>query len=128
VVYLDTSALVKLVLPEPETDKLLELIFGHTPVSSIVARVELRRAVQRVGAHPHLTTRADAVLAELDVVPLSLDIAERGGRLPGPQLRALDAIHLASALTLEQIGGFVAYDRRLAKAAAEQGLNVLAPQ
>jgi uncharacterized protein len=61
-------------------------------------------------------------------VELSAGIADAAAKLEPPSLRTLDAVHLASALSLgDDLGAFVAYDRRLAEAAEAAGIEVLAP-
>ncbi len=127
--YLDTSALVKLVVREPETDDLMEALARWPDrVSSVVARVELHRALWRAGASKRLHERADAVLAALVLVRLDEQVLSRASSLKDPALRALDAIHLATALSLwDDPGAFITYDGRLAQAARRQRLTVLHP-
>lgn len=126
--YLDTSALVKLVVEEPESGALIEWlngIDGHL-VSSDLARTELMRAVRR--CDPALASRAREVLESVALFRISTEIAEAAGRLDPTQLRSLDAIHLASALQLgDDLASFLTYDSRLAQAAAHQGIVVSAP-
>jgi predicted nucleic acid-binding protein len=130
VVYLDASALVKLVLPEPESPALLDLIEGaELLVSSAVAGVEVPRAARRVGdGHEVVVDRAEEVIDGVELLWLDADIVSTASGLLPPNLRSLDAIHLASALSLRpHLGGFVAYDRRLLEAARAQRLPVLTP-
>jgi uncharacterized protein len=127
--YLDSSALVKLVLPEAETPALLaSLVDWPNRVSSEIALVEVRRAARRASAAEAVRRRAEEVLAGLHLLRLDLAILDQAARLEPESLRSLDAIHLASALALgADLGGFVAYDRPLAAAAKGAGLTVLAP-
>ncbi len=123
--YLDASALVKLVIEERESRALLGAVEGSERTSSAVAGVEVRLAARRSGI-----ARAEEIAEEVldTVAPIRLtdDLARRAGRLDS--LRALDAIHLASALSIESsVEGFVAYDRRLRRAAADAGLAVVTP-
>lgn len=124
--YLDSSALVKLVLVEPESAALtdeLELWAQH--VSSIIAEVEVHRAALRSKQSPE---RADALLQRLWLVALDDPRRESAQRIGSPFLRALDAIHLASALSLgDDLGAFCCYDRRLRAEAEAAGLTVLSP-
>ncbi len=95
-------------------------------VSSEVAEVEVLRAVRR-GA-PSLLALAGDVIATLTLLPLDKEIKVRAAEVAPRALRALDAIHLASALSLgESVGALVAYDRRLLEAARDHGLTALAP-
>ena len=122
--YLDASALVKLVRAKLESDALLRELDGwHEQLTSVVAEVEVRRLAWRA----RVLERADAVLAELSLVELDEPVRRLAGRV-GPSLRSLDAIHLASALSLgNDLGGFCCYDRRLNAEAAAAGLPIVAP-
>jgi predicted nucleic acid-binding protein len=136
--YVDTSALVKLVIAEPESAALRRALrsWPHR-VSSEMAVVELLRVARRAGVGPSqasvsarlaLERRARAVLAGLALAPLSRSLLLRAAQLDPPGLRSLDAIHLASALDLvSNIAVFFAYDLRLQQAAEQAGLVVQAP-
>ena len=72
--------------------------------------------------------QAHALLNAVHLLPLTSGLLDRAARLPDPGLRALDAIHLASALSIrEDVTAFVGYDRRLADTAAAEGFEVVAP-
>jgi predicted nucleic acid-binding protein len=123
-VYLDSSALVKLVAPEPETDALRGFLGEprRTVLISELTVTEVTRAARRVGLD------ATPALDECDVVLLRSDVLVATGALDPPTLRTLDAIQLATALSLgDAIETLVAYDERLAAAAAAHGLRVAAP-
>ena len=126
--YLDTSALVKLVVREAETQALFDWMRSdeRVLVSSDLARTELMRAVRRVA--PGLAPRARTVLDSISLLALHTTAFEEAGRIGPPTLRSLDALHLAAALSLgDDLTAFVAYDERLAEAARELGLPVVAP-
>ena len=125
-IYLDTSALVKLVRAEAETDELVAWLGDRTDlVTSSLTRVELMRAVREDGEAEK--RQAAAILVELDQVPMTFDLLDAAGALPQP-VRSLDAIHLASAMRLRDVlDTFVAYDKRLLAAADEVGLLTVAP-
>lgn len=127
--YLDSSALVKLVLPEAESEALLESLSAWpVRVTSEMARVEVMRATRRATTHPAAEQRAEEVMAGLYLLKIDSDVLEGAARLEPRTLRSLDAIHLASALSLEaDLGAIVVYDSNLATAAASCGLRVLAP-
>lgn len=130
VIYLDASALVKLVLPETESSALLNLIEGaELLVSSVVAAVEVLRAARRVGDEQgRVVGRSEEVIDGVELLWLDSGIVSTASQLLPPTLRALDAIHLASALSIgDDLTGFVVYDRRLRDAAVRRGLPVLAP-
>jgi predicted nucleic acid-binding protein len=130
VIYLDPSALVKLVLPEPESSALLGAIAGaELLVSSIVAAVEVPRAARRLAdGHGVVVERAEDVIDGVELLWLDAGIVSAASRLSPVHLRSLDAIHLASALSLGgSLTSFAAYDRRLLEAAREHALPVLTP-
>ena len=128
-IYLDTSALMKLVRAEDSSEALRGFVDrrGDEPtVSSIVLTVETRRAVRREALD--LLPRADVLLTRVGQVGLGHAIVESASRLPEPTLRSLDAIHLATALLLgDEVSAFVAYDKRLLAAAEAHGLPAVAP-
>ena len=128
-VYLDSSAIVKLVVPEPETDALRSSL-GRWPdrLSSALARVEVHRALRRAGASRAVRARADAVLSGLVLIRIDDRVLSHACSFKEPMLRALDAIHLASALSLgDDPEAFMTYDARLARAAANLRLHVQHP-
>jgi uncharacterized protein len=127
VVYLDASALVKLVVEEAETAALVTYLADRPDrVTSILARVEVARALGRVGVDQQ--ARLEAVIEALTVVGLGDDIAARAGQVGPPALRTLDAIHLATALELgADLAALVTYDGRLADSARALGIPVAAP-
>lgn len=87
--------------------------------------MELGRVAQREGI---AARQVQAVLRPFALIELSAAIARRAAELPGPTLRALDAIHLATALALgEDLGAFVVYDRKLHAEAERLGLPVTSP-
>ena len=127
IVYADTSALMKLVRPEEHTTSLRDWLAEREPtlVTSTIGAVELRRAAARVG--PLSVPDADAVLARtrlIDARPATLDLA---ARLAPPELRTLDAIHLASAVMVADLDTALCYDRRLSAAFERIGVSVVAP-
>ena len=98
--YLDTSALVKLVVSEPQTLALRAWLNAsdRRPVSCDLARTELIRAVRRVA--PDRAVRARAVLDAVTLIEVTTTMFEEAGRLDPTLLRSLDAVHLAAALAL----------------------------
>ncbi len=128
--YLDSSALVKLVLPEAESGALLESLSAWpVRITSELARIEVVRAARRATPDPAAEQRAEEVLASLNLLKIDGELLSEAARLEPRTLRSLDAIHLASALSLgADLGPIVTYDTNMAKAAAGYGLEVLAPQ
>ena len=128
-VYLDASALVKLVAEEPESSALRSfLALRAHRVSSALTRVELARTILRSTLGTAGRRRADDVLEGVALIRLSDDILAAAGGMEPPRLRTLDALHLATALSVRsELAELVTYDRRLAEAAAAAGLDVAAP-
>jgi predicted nucleic acid-binding protein len=126
--YLDTSALVKLVVAEPETGALRAWLgeADRVPVACDLARTELLRAVRRVA--PDRAPQARTVLDSITLTEVTTSLFEGAGRLGPAALRGLDAIHLAAALDLgDDLDALVTYDDRLADAAQLNGIPVTAP-
>jgi predicted nucleic acid-binding protein len=127
VVYLDSSALVKLVVREPESKALIHHLRSRpTRVSCGLARVEVLRAVRPHG--PASVTRAQRLLERVGLLRLDDDLLDSAGAMEGPTLRSLDAIHLAAAAALgDALIEFITYDVRMSQAATQLGLAVAAP-
>lgn len=127
-VYLDSSALVKLVVTEPETAALRRYLRAHPErVSSALARVEVCRALHRAGATEATLRRADQALGRIALVAMDDPLLRAAAALSPSGLRSLDAVHLATALSLDGLDAVVTYDRRLDAAAAQTGLVVASP-
>jgi uncharacterized protein len=128
-IYLDSSALVKLALTEPESAALAQWLADRADqplVSSVLHRAEVPRAVWRAehGALP----RSYRVIKRIAKVALSAEVLDTSATLPPQALSPGQAIHLASALVLKRdLTAFVAYDEPLLAAAAAAGLPVAAP-
>ena len=126
--YVDTSALIKLVVEEDETTALMGWLGAEerTAVSCDLARTELVRATRR--AAPDQMGRARQVLDGLILTEVTTAVFEAAGRLDPKIVRSLDAIHLAAALDLgDDLDGIITYDTRLADAARAHGIPVIAP-
>ena len=127
VVYLDVSALVKLVVEEPESRALtLRLQQHQTHASASLAATELFRAVRR--ADPGALPRARALLGTLVTIQLTPTLLETAGLLEPTTLRSLDAIHLVAARSLgSDLDALFTYDERMIGAATSLGVPTLAP-
>jgi predicted nucleic acid-binding protein len=129
VIYLDSSALVKLALTEPESAALSRWLAeraGQPLVSSALHRAEVPRAVWR--AEPGALPRSYRLIRRIAQVTLSADVLDNSATLPPQALCPAHAIHLASALALKRdLTAFVAYDEALLAAARDAGLPVAAP-
>lgn len=128
--YLDSSALVKLVVPEAETSALRTFLRNWPRrVTSAIAAAEVIRAARRHSDEPAISRRAEQVLAQVGQIAVSDEVLLAASRCEPAALRTLDAIHLASALALgRDLGAFVTYDDALAEAARSARLDVLAPR
>ena len=127
VLYLDSSALVKLVVAEDESGALLEYLRDRPArTSSALARVEVVRAVRPHGARA--IGRARQMLSRISLLRLDDSLLDAAAVLEGDTLRSLDAIHLAAAQTIGgDLAEIVTYDHRMADAATNAGLAVAAP-
>ncbi len=127
--YIDASALVKLFKTERETDA-FRAALGDWPVqvASELIRVEAVCTARRLGDEEVLG-RANEAIERINLIPISPEIIELATGAHTPPLRAMDAIHLATALTMrEDLGAFFAYDSDLSAAARSHKLNSLAPE
>jgi len=128
VLYLDASAIVKLVVREVETDALRAFVDESQLVTSEIALTEVPRAAHLRTGSVEVFERADTVLRRFDLVALDEELHRAAASRPPSELRTLDAIHLVSAIRVgQQLGAIVVYDRRLADAAREAGILVEAP-
>jgi predicted nucleic acid-binding protein len=127
VTYLDSSALVKLVVREPESATLLRYLRRRRPlVSSALARTEVGRAVLPWGAAAALRCRE--VLDRVELVRINDRVLALAGAILPFDVRSLDAIHLATAALLgPELRQLVTYDVRVAAAARTQGITVVSP-
>jgi uncharacterized protein len=128
-IYLDSSALVKLALTEPESAALADWLAERADqalVSSALHRTEVLRAIWR--AEPGALPRGQRIIRRVGRVALSYDILDNAATLPPAKLGTAGAIHLASALAIRRdLVSFVAYDEDLLAAAREAGLPVDSP-
>ena len=131
--YIDASALVKLVRDEPESAALRNFVADADLVSCELVLTELPRAIRRAAARDPrlpldtLTARAGEVLDGLALLALDRGLLLTAGALAEPALRALDAIHVTAAVDLSPLDAFVSYDRRQSAAARLAGLRTIAP-
>jgi predicted nucleic acid-binding protein len=126
--YLDTSAFIKLVRSEPESSALRDELRGAETelISSVLLSVEGRRAARRYGKLA--AVRASAALTTVTLLALDDPIIELAGELEPAELRSLDALHLATILSLgEDIQRVYCYDSRLAGAARSLGIEIAEP-
>ena len=128
-IYLDSSALVKLALTEPESGALADWLADRADqplVSSALHRAEVPRAVWR--AEPGALPRSYRLIRRIARVALTADVLDNSATLPPQVLPMAHAIHLASALAMRgELTAFVSYDEDLLAAAADAGLPVASP-
>jgi len=125
--YIDSSAIVKLIIEEQETAALRRHLRGpRALVSSALARTEVRRAVLQLGTSA--VRRADDVLKRIELVRLNNAVMNAAGLMKPDEIRSLDAIHLATAALFEAtLNDLVTYDARMATAARAHGWAVTSP-
>jgi predicted nucleic acid-binding protein len=126
--YLDSSAIVKLAVREPESLALRRYLRRRQPlVSSALARTEVLRALLPAG--DEAVTRGRTVLQRIDLVRVNDRILNAAGVLRPPPLRSLDAIHLATAQELgDELSALVTYDDRMVDAAKHLGYRIIQPR
>ena len=130
-IYLDTSALVKLIRIETESEALADWLDERTEtrwITSALAEVELPRAIRAVA--PKGLSAIPSVLARLDRFEIDQVIRATAAAYPDPALRSLDAIHLATAqiaASTAPLTAMVAYDSRLSDAARALGITIVTP-
>lgn len=128
-IYLDSAAVVKLVHAEPESQALRDWLRQRADtgwISSVLVEVESFRALARHA--PEAASRLHPVLDLIDLVDLEPRIRILAQTISPATVRSLDAIHLATALSIRgQLTSFVTYDKRLADAATSTGLIVDMP-
>jgi predicted nucleic acid-binding protein len=128
VVYLDSSALVKLVIAEAESAALQRYLADESEhASCALARVEVPRAVRGHGTAA--LTRARRLLRRLTLVQIDDELLDAAAMMDPRVLRSLDAVHLAAAqLFGDELTALVTYDRRVAAAASLVDLKIAAPR
>ncbi len=129
--YLDSSAIVKLVQREAESNALRRYLRRHGDdrrVMSALARVEVVRAIS--GGGPAAIAHARRQFARVDELAIDRDLLDTAATIaPGMLLRSLDAIHLASAQALApDLRAVVTYDQRMAAAGHTLGMTIEAPK
>ena len=126
--YLDASALAKLVVSERESPHLRQWLRKRSSaplVTNSVGVVELRRMAARISQES--LSNAVLLLARIDVLGLTPDALRLAADIPPPAVHTVDALHIASAALLTDLLCVVTYDQRMAAAAAAYGLPVAAP-
>lgn len=126
--YLDSSALLKLVINEKESRALVRFLKSERTerVSCSLVRTEVLRATRRHGAVA--LERARSLLQTLQLVQLGDTLLDAAGILGPMEMRSLDAVHLAAAaLIAPELTALVTYDKRMAEGAALLGFPVVSP-
>jgi len=128
--YVDSSALLKLVIEERESAALQRFLRDRPGrVVSAIARVEASRALLRAGADREAHARLQDVFRTIAVLRIDDDVLSRAERIAPPTLRSLDAVHVATAMGLgSDLEAVVTYDKRFAAAVAAAALRVESPR
>ena len=131
-IYLDSSALVKMIRVESESVALIGWLNGQGAeplTASTLVEIEVPRALRR--SQPGVLAGVSPVLARLHRVEMNAAVRAAAAAYVDPMLRSMDAIHLATAENLiaagQTVSAFVTYDVRLAAAASGLRLTVHAP-
>jgi predicted nucleic acid-binding protein len=126
--YVDSSAIVKLAVAEPESKALRRYLSRRRQlVTGALARTEVARALMPIGTEA--VSRGEEVLRRIELVRLNDRVLREAGRIEPAEVRSLDAIHLASARQLgSSVKQIVTYDERMADAATASGWSVAAPR
>ncbi|MBJ7608089.1 MAG: type II toxin-antitoxin system VapC family toxin [Candidatus Dormibacteraeota bacterium] len=128
-IYLESSAVVKLARRETHTEDLITwLAERHDAplVSSALVEIEVPRALRRV--EPDALVSVPTILAGMYRVEINRPVRQAAGAFDQPNLRTLDAIHLATAEIIgSELAAFVSYDRRLLEVAHARGLRTASP-
>ncbi|MGA3183180.1 MAG: type II toxin-antitoxin system VapC family toxin [Candidatus Dormibacteria bacterium] len=128
-VYLDSSAFVRLFVPDPGALALQRFLAPRPRrVSALLLRTEALRAATRAGLSPPRMALVHALLDGITLIPADVALADEAGVLRPPELPSLDSLHLATARSLgARLSAFVTYDEHLAEAARWYGLPVTSP-
>jgi hypothetical protein len=127
-VYVDSSALVKLVIEEPESRRLERHLHPEDVLAtSRIALVEVPRATRIANPSPEVANETARLLASVMLIDVSDGLLRTAAHLASIAVRTLDAIHLASAIVVGA-DELVTYDERLATAASERGVVVSNPR
>ncbi len=126
--YVDSSAIVKLAVAEPESEALRRYLSRREPpVSSALARTEVTRALLPSG--PQAVARGQQVLRRIQLLRINDRVLNEAGQMQPSGLRSLDAIHLTSVLQFgSAVRLIVTYDERMANAAQASGWSVASPR
>jgi predicted nucleic acid-binding protein len=124
--YIDTSAAVKLLVTEAESDALIAALSdgGHQMVSSDLLETELGRVAIRIGVPG---SGVAAVVARFDLATPDRSTYRQAALLPYPGLRSLDALHIAAAIGLNA-DAVITYDHRMIEACDWLGVRVISPR
>lgn len=125
--YLDASAIVKLIVAEPESAALRTYLRRRKPwLSSALSRAEVIRAVLTAG--PDAVKRGEAILSRIELIRVNDRVLDAAGRMLPIELRSLEAVHLATAQLMgEDLARLITYDVRMAEAARRFGWTVASP-
>lgn len=128
-IYLDSCALVKVAIAEPESEALRAWLAerGDVPrISSSLSRTEVSRAVMK--SRPSGLVHVRRVVGAIRRISVTAEILDVATMIQPATLGSLDAIHLATALSIhDRLTAFVTYDERLTNAAEAAGLPVASP-
>ena len=126
--YIDSSALVKMIVTEQHSPDLVAWVQSMNPafVASDLLKIEALRSARRID--PSVVKATRDALRSVHFIALSSDVCELAADLEPAVLRSLDAAHVATALSIgDDLDAVITYDQRFAEACANLGLDVVAP-
>ncbi len=124
--YIDTSALAKLVIVEPESDALRAWMTAQESFATgNLTRAELMISTRRNS--PSNVHKVQPILESLEVIAVTDEMYLEAGISHAPEVRALDAVHVTVAFSVTDLEGVVTYDHRMAGAAEAKGIPAIAP-
>lgn len=132
-VYLDSSALIKRVIEEPESEQLRTALRDHVDgqavlLSSRLASIEVSRAIRMrfdLG-YAAASDFVDDAMSGIAEYPIGAEVLNLSQRLNPNRLRSLDAIHVGAAMLLDA-DLLITYDDQMADAGHQNGLRCAAP-
>lgn len=127
-VYADASALVKLVIEEPESVALSAYLSAEAPAiaTSRLALVEVPRATAVANPSDEVRAETERLLESCLLVDVTDGLLRAAASLTYRAVRTLDAIHLATARRVDA-DEMLVYDRRLRAAARAMQMPVAHP-
>lgn len=128
IAYLDSSAIMKLIVDEEHSQELISSLSRYDCVTNEISLVEVHRALKRIGVTDNCQTKLEEEFEQIFLVGVDRLLLEDASSIPPTIMRSLDAIHLASARRIHSdLVAVVSYDKRLLFACQQHGLPFRSP-